>query len=148
MQLKRTDSSNTDFISLVKQLDEYLAIVDGDDHEFYNQYNGLESLNHVVICYLDDKPVGCGAFKPYDNSSAEIKRMYVSPEIRKKGIGSKVLNELENWAAELGYSRMILETGKRQVEAVSLYKGQNYIQIPNYGQYKEMENSICFEKEI
>lgn len=144
----RTDSENTDFVELVKQLDQYLKVVDGDDHEFYNQYNGIEVLKNVVVYYLDNKPLGCGAFKEYQSSSVELKRMFVLPECRGKGIGSQVLEELEKWAAELGYNKTILETGKRQVEAVALYEKQNYQRIPNYGQYAEMENSVCFEKVI
>jgi len=72
--------------------------------------------------------------------------MYVSPENRGTGIAQKVLYELEVWAKELGYKKCILETGKRQVEAVHFYKKCGYKIIPNYGQYAAMGNSICFEK--
>jgi putative acetyltransferase len=144
--IKRTDSNNTDFIELVKQLDAYLKIVDGDDHEFYDQYNGIEALTHVVIAYLNDKPVGCGAFKPYQNNSVEIKRMFVQPTARKQGIAAKVLAELETWATQLNYLSCILETGKKQTEAVAFYQKCGYYTIPNYGQYTQMENSVCFEK--
>lgn len=148
MKFLRTNSKNPDFVKLVEQLDQYLKIVDGKDHEFYNQYNGLEALKNVVVCYLDNKPIGCGAFKPYDKKTVELKRMFVLPEIRERGIGSKILDELENWASELNFSKTILETGQRQVEAIALYEKHNYFRIPNYGQYKEMENSVCFEKNL
>jgi GNAT superfamily N-acetyltransferase len=78
----------------------------------------------------------------------EIKRMYTLPECRGKGIATKVLIELEKWANELSYEKCILETGKKQPEAIALYKKNGYKLIPNYGQYAEMENSVCFEKEI
>ena len=146
MKLLRTNAQNQDFIYLVKQLDQYLKIVDGEDHEFYNQYNGVGALKNVIICYLDDQPVGCGAFKPYNENTVELKRMFVLPEARGKGIGGKILIELENWASELNFSKTILETGRRQIEAVALYEKHKYSKIPNYGQYKEMENSLCFEK--
>ena len=146
--LKRTTSANTDFIELVKQLDAYLKVVDGDDHDFYNQYNGLESLSHVVIAYQDNLAVGCGAFKPYKNNKAEIKRMYSNPNYRNLGIATKIVQELENWAKETNHQSSILETGKRQVEAVAFYKKNGYQLIPNYGQYATMNNSICFEKEL
>ncbi len=144
--IKRTDSNNTAFIALVKQLDAYLKIVDGDDHEFYDQYNGIEALTHVVIAYLNDKPVGCGAFKPYQSNSVEIKRMFVHPTARNQSIAAKVLAELETWATQLNYQSCILETGKKQVEAIAFYKKNNYQQIANYGQYATIENSVCFEK--
>lgn len=144
----RTTSANPDFIALVKELDAYLKIVDGDDHDFYNQYNGIENLDYVVIAYINKVAVGCGAFKPYQNNKAEIKRMYSQPTHRNLGVATQVLAELEKWAKELNYQSCILETGKRQTEAVAFYQKCNYQQIPNYGQYAQMENSICFEKTL
>jgi GNAT superfamily N-acetyltransferase len=144
--ITRTNSENNDFINLVKDLDAYLKIIDGDEHNFYGMFNNIDVLKNVVIAYQNDQPVACGAIKQYDDNSMEIKRMFVSPVSRGNGYAHKVLQELENWAKELGYKRCILETGKRQVEAVSFYKKRSYKTIPNYGQYKTMENSICFEK--
>ncbi|WP_138475355.1 GNAT family N-acetyltransferase [Dyadobacter bucti] len=146
IELVRTDSDNPDFIDLVRQLDAYLAVTDGDDHSFYSQYNKLDKIRHVVLAYDGETPVGCGAIKAFAPDTMEVKRMYVSPEGRNKGIATKLLAELENWAAELSSKRCILETGKRQREAVELYKKNNYQIIPNYGQYAGVENSVCFEK--
>ncbi len=146
IELIRTDSDNPDFIDLVRQLDAYLAVTDGDDHSFYSQYNKLDKIRHVVLAYDGETPVGCGAIKAFAADTMEVKRMYVSPEGRNKGIATKLLAELENWAAELSSKRCILETGKRQREAVELYKKNNYQIIPNYGQYAGVENSVCFEK--
>ena len=78
----------------------------------------------------------------------EVKRMYVIPEARGRGTASKILIELEHWAAELQYKNCILETGKRQAEAINLYKKNNYVITPNYGQYLDVANSICFKKEV
>lgn len=144
----RTDSSNPDFNTLVKHLDAYLAIVDGNDHTFYAQFNKTHNIKHVVIAFDNGEAVGCGAIKPYAPDTAEIKRMYTSPEHRGKGIARQVLTELENWARELSYTRCILETGKRQQEAVALYEKHGYRLIPSYGQYENVENSVCFEKVI
>jgi len=72
--------------------------------------------------------------------------MYVSSQNRGKGIATKMLSELENWAIELSYEKGILETGKRQPEAIALYEKNDYKLIPNYGQYTAMENSVCYEK--
>ena len=144
IELIRTNSNNIDFIELVKSLDNYLKIVDGDDHSFYNQYNGLDSINNVVIAYIENLPVGCGAFKEYTTDATEIKRMYVNSENRTSGIASKILKELEDWTRELNHTRCVLETGLKQVEAINLYKKNNYCLISNYGQYKGVENSLCF----
>jgi len=148
INLIRTTSDNPDFVKLVKQLDAYLKITDGDEHEFYNQFNAIEALKNVVVTYKDGIPIGCGAFKHFDNNTVEIKRMYVIPESRIGGVGQQILTNLEDWAAFLGYTSCILETGKRQTEAVKFYRKCNYIEIEKYGQYKHMENSLCFKKEI
>ncbi|WP_296381608.1 GNAT family N-acetyltransferase [Winogradskyella sp.] len=148
IKLVRTNSENLDFIYLVKQLDAYLKITDGDEHDFYHQFNSIDTLKHIIIAYLNNKPVGCGAFKEYNTNSVEIKRMFTSTETRGKGIATLILKALENWATELNYSSCILETGIRQLEAVQFYKKNSYKIIPNYGQYIGIENSSCFEKTL
>ncbi|QXP66240.1 GNAT family N-acetyltransferase [Polaribacter sp. AHE13PA] len=144
----RTNSEDRDFINLVKELDAYLKITDGEEHAFYNQFNNIDVLKNVVVVSVDKKAVGCGAIKKFDNTSVEVKRMFVSKDDRGKGVAQKVLQELETWAKELGCKKCVLETGKRQVEAVKFYQKCNYKVIENYGQYKEMENSVCFEKAL
>lgn len=146
--LVRTTSDHQDFKNLVSKLDEDLAIRDGDDHDFYHQFNGIDALKHVVVAYDGDLPLGCGALKKYNSEAVEVKRMYTTPESRGKGIATKVVTELEQWAKQLSFKRCILETGIKQPEAIQLYKKNNYSIIPNYGPYKGVENSVCFEKEI
>ena len=146
IEIIRTNSENQDFVQLVRHLDADLAERDGNDHPFYAQFNKIDQIKHVVVAYEDSKPIGCGAIKEYAPNTMEIKRMYTSPGSRGKGIASRVLRELEGWAAELSYEKCILETGKKQPEAIGLYKKSGYKIIPNYGQYAEVKNSICFEK--
>jgi len=148
IKIIRTDSKHKDFRNLVKELDAYLKITDGEEHEFYNQYNSIDVLNHVIVAYLDDEAIGCGAFKKFKNTSVEIKRMYTKPSARGQGIATQILKALEVWALELKYSSCILETGIRQKEAVQFYKKNDYKIIPKYGQYVNMDNSLCFEKLI
>jgi putative acetyltransferase len=148
LKIVRTNSTDKDFIALVKSLDADLQIRDGEDHPFFAQYNKLDNIKYAVVAYLDENPVGCGAIKEYDEHTMEIKRMFVIPELRGKGIATKVLIELENWVRELNYSKCILETGKRQPEAIRLYEKNIYKIIPNFGQYKNVESSVCFEKII
>jgi putative acetyltransferase len=146
--LLRTTSHNKDFIELVKLLDAYLADKDGDDHAFYAQYNKIDAINHVVIAYLDSVPTGCGAIKEYENEVMEVKRMYTLPGSRGRGVASSVIKELEQWAVELAYKKCVLETGKKQTEAVALYNKSGYTLIPNYGQYAGVDDSVCFEKSL
>ncbi|MBD1395815.1 GNAT family N-acetyltransferase [Pontibacter sp. JH31] len=148
IQLIRTDSTHADFVELVRYLDADLAERDGEEHSFYAQFNKIDMIRHVVVAYAGEKPVGCGAIKAYDLQTVEVKRMYVSPESRGTGVATSVLSELEKWAKELAYQRCILETGKKQPEAIGLYQKHGYSVIPNYGQYAGVENSLCFEKLI
>jgi GNAT superfamily N-acetyltransferase len=144
----RTDSDNQDFRELIKHLDADLAIRDGSEHAFYAQFNKVDMIKHAIVAYDDNKPVGCGAIKELSPDSMEVKRMYTSPESRGKGIASTVLNELEKWASDLSYKKCLLETGKKQPEAIALYLKSSYNIIPNYGQYAGVENSVCFEKKL
>ncbi|MGJ5640798.1 GNAT family N-acetyltransferase [Formosa sp. S-31] len=148
MTLVRTDALNPDFVGLVRLLDSDLAKRDGEEHAFYHQFNGITQLNHVVLYYQNGIPLGCGAIKPFDKDTMEVKRMYTAPEARGKGIASAILSELEAWAATLGYSYCILETGIKQPEAIGLYTKQGYSVIPNYGQYENVANSKCFKKTL
>jgi putative acetyltransferase len=144
----KTNSKNIDFISLVKQLDAELTIKDGDDHDFYHQFNGITNLNYVIVAYKGQNAIGCGAIKFFDKKTMEIKRMFVPENARGLGIATQILTNLESWASDLGYSKCILETGKILVEAIALYKKCGYQMIPNYGQYKDVKNSVCFEKQL
>jgi len=146
LRIVRTDSTHKDFKDLVQLLDADLAIRDGDDHDFYHQFNSIDALKEVVVIYDDQTLVGCGAIKFFDKQSVEVKRMFTLPEARGKGVASRTLRELEAWAKELGYKKCVLETGVNQPEAIALYRKRGYMQTPNYGQYKEMEASLCFEK--
>jgi GNAT superfamily N-acetyltransferase len=148
LKIVRTSSDNPDFKELVKLLDAELAERDGADHPFYAQYNKIDKIKFAVVAYENGKPVSCGAIKEYSNDTMEIKRMYTLPESRGRGIAVKVLSNLENWTKELSFKKCILETGKKQPEAIALYKKNGYKLIPNYGQYAEVENSLCFKKEL
>lgn len=148
IDIKRTNASDQDFISLVKELDAFLKVSDGDEHDFYDQYNHLDDIKYVVLVYINGKAVACGAIKAFDSDTMEIKRMYTKSSHRGQGLATAVLKELEKWATELHYSKCILETGTRQTEAIHLYQKNNYTIIPNYGQYADVENSVCFEKAL
>lgn len=148
INILRTDSDNPDFIDLVKCLDAELAIRDGADHSFYAQFNKIVLIKHTVVAYENNLPVACGGIKVFDTKTIEIKRMYVTPESRGRGIATRILNELTAWTIELSIDKCILETGFNQPEAIALYKKNGFNRIPNYGQYAGIKNSICFEKEL
>jgi putative acetyltransferase len=146
--LKKTDSEDPDFITLVRLLDTELAIADGEEHLFYSQFNKIDNIKYVLVAYDDGLPVGCGAIKEFGAGVMEVKRMFVLPGKRNIGFASGILSGLESWAAELLCTKCVLETGKRQPDAIALYKKNGYKSIPNYGQYKGVENSVCFAKNL
>lgn len=146
MKLVRTTSDHPDFKKLSALFDDYLVDIDGDERDFFAFYNNVQ-LEHVLVVYENGTAVGCGGFKKYDEHTAEIKRMFVHPEQRGKGIASIILNELEAWSKEEGFRAFILETSPKLTNAIALYKKIGYHLIPNYGQYIGVENSICMKKE-
>ncbi len=148
LTLIRTDSSQQDFQALVALLDADLRVRDGEDHAYYAQFNKIDQLQQVVVAYVGDQAVGCGAFKPYAENTVEIKRMFVRPEMRGQQIAQQVLAALEAWARELHITHCVLETGQKQPEAIRLYQRSGYEPIPNYGQYAGVENSVCMRKTI
>ena len=121
--LVKTTSDSKDFLSLIRFLDENLKILDGDDHAFYAQFNGVDQIKHVVVCYEDEIPVGCGAFKKYDTASVEIKRMFVQPDYRSKGIGKLVMQEIIALAKQQQRKELILSS---QVYATQFYSGLGF----------------------
>lgn len=148
IKLLRTDSENADFRELAALLDADLAIRDGAEHFFYAQFNKIDSIRRVVLACENENAVGCGALREYKPKIAEIKRMYVREANRGRGIAGQILRELENWAKELNFSQCILETGVKQPEAIRLYGKNGYEKITSYGQYLNVENSICMKKNI
>ena len=144
--LQRTEATNTDFRDLVKLLDMDLQLSDGEEQAFLAKFNGTENIRHVVVAYDNGAAVGCGAFREFKEGTAEIKRMYVKDDHRTKGIGKMILTELEKWIQELSYLRSILETGRNRPDAIVFYERNNYREIPNFGPYEGVANSICFEK--
>ena len=145
MKLLKTNSNHSDFQKLTQLFDDYLVEIDGDEKDFFAQYNQIY-IDNVIICYEDEVAVGCGAFKEYEPKVAEIKRMYVKPEFRGKGLGKQILNELTKWAKENGFQHAILETSNQLKNAISLYQKTGYEVIPNYGQYIDVESSVCMKK--
>jgi GNAT superfamily N-acetyltransferase len=148
IQIIRTTPDNPDFIQLIALLDKDIQERDGDEHVFFAQFNKTDNIKNAIVVYDNQIAVGCGAFKFYKEDVAEIKRMYVDPKTRGKGIASKILTELESWAREENYKSCILETGHKYPEAVALYKKNSFAITENYGQYENIEDSICFSKTL
>jgi GNAT superfamily N-acetyltransferase len=144
----KTTSENIDFVTLVAALDKSLWERYPELKSNYWGNNILEINPNVIVIHLDGKAVACGCFKKYDKEAIEIKRMFVLPEGRGKGLAIRILQELELWAAELGYSFSVLETLSKQQEAIGLYQKVGYAIVDNYEPYIGLKDSICMKKKI
>jgi GNAT superfamily N-acetyltransferase len=101
-----------------------------------------------LVAWIDGVAVGCGGIRRYDDTTGEIKRMYVKPDVRRRGISRVVLEELEARARAIGYTQLVLETGTRQPEAIALYESADYESIEPYGFYKTAPSSRCYAKSL
>lgn len=150
MRFEYTDGSNPDFIELCRGLDNFLnELVGGEENRAeYISYNQLDDIHNAIVAYDNDIPVGCVSFKKYDDECAEVKRVFIKRGYRGKGISNILMELLETSAKNQGYCYLILESGEPLIAAMALYKKIGYKVIPNYGQYKDMPDSICMKKEL
>lgn len=102
----------------------------------------------VIFVAFDeaDTPLGCGGLRQRDETEAEIKRMFVAPPFRGSGVSTAILARLEQYGRERGWSRLVLETGDQQPDAIRFYTREGYQRIPNFGYYIDSPISLCFAK--
>lgn len=148
LEILKTDSRNVDFINLVKLLDADLEERYGKLQKQYERHNKLDTINDVIIIYKEKVAAACGAFKKFDADSVELKRIFVTKELRRQGLAKLIITELEVLARSKGYKYAVLETGIKQQEAINLYKSIGYNVICNYEPYKENPNSVCMKKAL
>jgi GNAT superfamily N-acetyltransferase len=142
------NSVEKDFEILSLELDEELTRKKGELQSTYNQFNKLTGINDVIIAYVNSEAVGCAAIKFFDKGTFEVKRVFVKEKFRGFGIATEMMIRIEDIAKEKGLVSLIVETYKDFSSAINLYKKLSYEIIENYGQYKDMEKSICMRKII
>lgn len=150
MEFKRTDGKDKDFIENCRLLDMDLDRRVGRriKREKYQKYNQLDEIREAIVVYEDNKAVGGGAIRRYDDENIELKRVFVHPEYQGQGVGSRLVSLLIEWGGELGYKRMILETGELLAESCAVYKKLGFKVIPNYGPYADMPESLCMAMDL
>lgn len=150
LEFRVTDGNDVDFAFLCDKLDKALDEAAGKNvqRSMYDQYNKRNSIHDVIVVYQGTVPIACGAFKMYDEEHAELKRIFTDISARNMGIGSELIRRLEAFAKIQGYRFCILETGRMLQSAHRMYKRAGYKEIPNFGQYIDMPDSICMEKKI
>ncbi len=147
---KRTDGKDKDFIENCRLLDRDLDLRVGKKikRDKYKKYNQLDEIKEAIVVYADNKVVGGGAIRRYDDENIELKRVFVHNEYQGQGLGSRLVSLLIEWAMELGYKRMVLETGELLVESCAVYKKLGFKEIPGYGPYADMPESLCMAKDL
>ena len=150
MDFRRTDGKNKDFIENCKLLDMDLDRRVGKKikRDKYRKYNQLDEIQEVIVVYENNKVIGGGAIRKYDVENIELKRVFVHTEYQGQGIGTKLVSLLIEWAIEVGYKRIILETGELLAESCAVYKKLGFKKIPNYGPYVNMPESLCMAKDL
>jgi len=146
--INRISSVNQDFLSLITELDRELVERYDENQADLDKNNVIGSTRNIVIAYKNQIPIGCGCYRLIENDKVEVKRIYVCKTFRGRGISKMILQELEKWALEEGFKTAVLETGKKQLEAINLYIKSNYFQIENFSPYIGNEMSVCMRKEL
>ena len=107
-----------------------------------------DDITAFFVAFNNDTPVGCGGLRELDPTEAEVKRMFVDPSSRGTGVSTAILARLEQFGRERGYSRLVLETGDQQPDAIRFYSREGFERIPNFGYYVDSDNSLCFAKQL
>jgi GNAT superfamily N-acetyltransferase len=144
------DAASEESLRLIRELTVELSSLYEDDGgaNSFDPHKPGDRRSAFVVARLDGRAIGCGAIRPFTTETAEVKRMYVAPEVRKVGIGARILSKLESVAKELGYQRLRLETGLKQPGAIALYEAAGFSKVKCHGEYANNPMSICFEKEL
>jgi GNAT superfamily N-acetyltransferase len=151
VELRREDLASAVASALIAALNAELTErypEEGANHVQLDAEEVAEGRGAFLVAYVDGRPLGCGAVRRLDPQTAEIKRMYVDPAARGRGVGRRVLAALEVEARRLGARRLVLETGERQPESLALYARAGFTRIPLFGEYVGSPLSVCMEKAL
>lgn len=150
VDFKRTDGKNKDFIEncMLLDLDLDRRVGKKIKRDKYKKFNQLDNIQEAIVVYENNMAIGGGAIRRYNDENMELKRVFVHTEYQNQGIGSRIVSLLIEWAAELGYKRIILETGELLAESCAVYRKLGFKVIPNYGPYVNMPESLCMAKDL
>ncbi len=144
--IERVAVDDPRFLKLVKRLDDALAVVNGDQHDFYTQFSLAPTLDYVALLLESGEPAGCGGLRHKVDGRTELKRMYVREESRGKGYAIRILTHLERAAGDAGFDTVVLETAHNLKAANGLYRRAGYEQIDKFPPYVGRPLSVCYGK--
>ena len=151
-ELRLTGGDDPKFRALVRKLDREYVDRFGETALQYQPYNTLEKIEAACLLLVDGTPAACGAIQPLDGDAAELKRVYVLPEFRRRGLARQVIEQLELQALFHGYRFLALETGRAMTlsisEAVALYTKLGYQETKPWGPFAGDELCLCMKKEL
>jgi GNAT superfamily N-acetyltransferase len=151
LELRREELSSSIAAAMIRALNAELAErypEEGANHFRLDRDEVVVGRGAFLVAYSSGEPVACGAVRRIDADTAEIKRMYVAPQARRRGIAQQLLARLEAEAHRLGVKRIVLETGVRQPEALALYERAGFGRVPPFGEYVGSPMSVCMAKRL
>lgn len=144
MELRAVPSTDPDVLTLASAQQAELALLYGDDQPLVALHPDIA----FTLLLLDGTPVGCVGLQPVSPGLGEIKRMYVAPSSRGWGLSRVLLNAVESQARADGLTRLRLETGTLQTEAIALYTNHGYLPTPPYPPFENESASLCYAKNL
>ena len=148
MRIDVTSYDHPDAVALIAEVQqEYVVRYGGQDATPVDPAEFVPPRGLFLVAYVDGVPAACGGWRAHE-TDVELKRMYVAPAFRGRGLARAVLTALERTAAEAGYRRVILETGQRQPEAIALYRSSGYEPVPSFGHYAEAPEAVHLGKAV
>ena len=150
VRYKRTDGNDIDFQKFYLSTEEYYSGIVGrvGNRKGFIPYNISESVKTVIMAYIENNPVGCAGLKPYSDTDAEIKRVWIEPQYRRHHIAVEMMKMIEDTAKCMLFQRTVLQTRAAMTEALSLYKKLGYYRISNYPPYDKLDGAICYAKNL
>ena len=147
-------------VTLVTEDDPVVARLVGElQEEYVERYGGADATpvaagefapptGAFLVLFVGDEPAGCGALRRHDAAEVEVKRLFVRRPFRGRGLSRRLMTELERTAVELGYRRILVETGLAQPEAIALYESSGYHRVPGFGHYRDRTQNRCYAKDF
>jgi putative acetyltransferase len=147
MPIEWRAKDDSDFLALISNLDVHCRNANGDRQAVFAPHNAVQQLSDVAVLTADGRAVACGALKPHEDGTVELKRVFVRPECRRHGYAQAILDALLARATEQGFHTMLLETNPGFTAAIALYRRNGFVEVDAFGPYVGL-NTLCMGKRL